>query len=236
MNIVTWNMQGSTGTRESKWNTDVKRIFLQTNVEVALLQEAGVPPSAVAVVPLGFLFGALPPPAFNLQSLLWNSGTASRPRNIGIFWLHCDLGANRNNLAIAFDVAAVNPQNFLYLNNPVGAANRPAIGIRFAYGGGSLDVYTLHAFSGGGGDAPGFLAAINARGANWAVGGDFNRAPPPPLWAGAPGVLCPHNAVPTHPGSGTNLDYAFKRFAPAVTGIVDANFIVSDHFPVYYVI
>jgi cytolethal distending toxin subunit B len=100
MNIVTWNMQGSTGTGESKWNTDVKRLFLKANVEVALLQEAGMPPlSAAAVVPLGFLFGALPPPAFNLQSLLWNLGTASRPRNVGIFWLHCDLGANRNNLA-----------------------------------------------------------------------------------------------------------------------------------------
>lgn len=233
MNVVIWNMQGSTGTGESKWNTDVKRLFLKANVEVALLQESGVPALSAAVsAPLGFLFGALP--AFNYLSLLWNLGTASRPNRVGIFWVQCDTGANRNNLAIAFKNADVVAQNFLYLANPVGAANRPAIGIRFAYGGGTLDVYTLHAFSGGGADAPGFLAAINARGAHWAAGGDFNRNPA--TMAAAPGILCPHNAVATHPGSGTNLDYAFKSFAPAVNGTVDANFIVSDHFPVYYAI
>lgn len=233
MNIVTWNMQGATGSGESKWNTDVKRLFLKANVEVALLQESGVPPrSSVAVAPLGFLFGAAPP--FVWQSLLWNLGTASRPHNVGIYWVQCDTAANRNNLAIAFNVTTVAAQNLLYLSNPTGPANRPAIGIRFAYGGGALDVYTLHAFSGGGGDGPGFLGAINARGAHWAVGGDFNRNPNT-MPAGL-GALCPHNPVPTHPGSGTNLDYAFKSFAPAVNGIVDANFVVSDHYPVYYAI
>jgi hypothetical protein len=40
-----------------------------------------------------------------------------------------------------------------------------------------------------------------------------------------------------HPGSGTNLDYAFRNAAAgAVTGVVWNNFVVSDHYPVQYTI
>lgn len=231
--IVTWNMQGATALGESKWNTDVARLFKQQpNLNVALLQEAGSPPaSAVAAAAPAFNTAG---PAFNWAYMQWNLGTASRPQNINIYWVQCDTGGNRNNLAIAFRLA---PVSLMYIPNPIIAlpVNRPAIGVRFAYGAGTLDLYTLHAFSGGGGDGPGFLNAINARGAPWAVGGDFNRNPntmPPGMLP----FLCPHNPVATHPGSGTNLDYAFRSFAPAVNGIVDVNFVVSDHYPVYYAI
>jgi cytolethal distending toxin subunit B len=184
----------------------------------------------------GFL---TPAPAFYgfavWQSLLWNLGTTSRPYNVGIYWVQCDLGGNRNNVAIAFALQAL---NFLILPNPVvapaGTTYRPAIGVRLANGAGTLDVYTLHAFSGGGGDAPGSLAAINAVSPAWAVCGDFNRAPA--SMPAVPGFLCPHDSVTTHPGTGTNLDYAFTSLAPGTAGFVDQNFVVSDHFPVYYVL
>lgn len=235
MNVVTWNMQGATGSGESKWNTDVARLFKQQpNLEVALLQEAGAPPaSAVDVAYPAFI---TPGPAFNWAYMQWNLGSASRPQIVNIYWVQCDTGGNRNNLAIAFRLA---PVNLMYIPNPIIAVlpkvNRPAIGVRFAYGAGALNLYTLHAFSGGGGDGPYFLNAVNALGAPWAVGGDFNRDPntmPP----GVLPFLCPHNPDATHPGSGTNLDYAFRSFAPPVNGIVGVKFVVSDHYPVYYAI
>lgn len=229
MIVVTWNMQGSTGGRESKWYTDVQRLFKQREprVEVALLQEAGVPPESAVLDPAPPFLTALP--AFPWDSLLWNLGTAHRPDYVRIYWVQCDPGANRNNLAIAFRPAA---DNFMIIPNPIDATRRPSLGIRFPHGAGTLDVYTFHAFSGGGHDAPGFLTAIDAVGAPWVAGGDFNRDPATVPVPG-PGNPCLHATVITHPGSGTNLDYAYSSL-PATAGVVDSNFVVSDHFPVYY--
>ena len=50
MNIVTWNMQGATGFGESKWRTDVSRLFHPDfGTEVACLQEAGYPPDSAVL-------------------------------------------------------------------------------------------------------------------------------------------------------------------------------------------
>ncbi|NCQ99950.1 MAG: hypothetical protein GPJ11_08885 [Microcystis aeruginosa L211-101] len=239
MRVVTWNMQGATGGGESKWNADVKRLFLQAGVNVACLQESGnPPPSAVPAAAPGWLPGFAPPVGLNGAYLLWNLGTSSRPFNVYIIWIETDPTGHRNNVAVA---SVLPPLNLIYIPNPLGG--RPAIGMRLLYGpAGNADIFSLHAFSGNGNDGPGLLANINLTGGSWFAAGDYNCDPT--QWglpgSGSPKIVppgtayCPHNPVPTHPGSGTNLDYAFKNPGPGVIGTVLDNFIVSDHYPVIY--
>ncbi|MEH1906054.1 MAG: endonuclease/exonuclease/phosphatase family protein [Nostoc sp.] len=233
MNIITWNMQGATGSGESKWNTDVKRLFLQLGVNVACLQECGNPPSsAIPTAAPAWLPGFAPPVGLNGAYLLWNLGTSSRPFNVYIVWIETDPNGHRNNLAVA---SILPPSNLIYIQ-PGLPGGRPALGMRLLYGPGNVDIFTLHAFSGSGNDAPGLIANINATGGLWFAAGDYNRDPT--SWTGVilPGgtVYCAHNVVATHPGTGTNLDYGFKNPGPAVVGVVGNNFVVSDHFPVSY--
>jgi len=231
MNFITWNMQGATGFRESKWTTDITRL-LQMGAEVLCLQEAGVPPpTAVAIPPPAWIANTAPagiPWAF----LQWNLGSRSRARYVYIFWMQTDPGANRNNLAI---VSTQIPNGLIAVNGGLPGA-RPSIGIQMGIGGTNVNIYSLHAFSGGGGNAPNLINNINAVGGPWFALGDYNR--PPVSWGGIalpPGTTgCPHNGRTTHPGSGTNLDYSFKNPGPAIEGEVLDNFIVSDHYPVLY--
>ncbi len=224
-------MQGATGFRESKWNTDVKRLFLNLGADIICLQEAGVPPATAISFPFpGWIAGGDPgiPWAF----LQWNLGTRSRPKFVYIFWIQCDPGANRNNLAI---VSKQQPNAVVVVNGGIPGA-RPAIGIQLFIDGVAVNIYSLHAFSGGGGNAPALLNNIHAVGGPWFALGDYNRDPG--TWAHValpPGTNgCPHNGSITHPSSGTNLDYAFINPAPSVKGVVLDNFIVSDHYPVGY--
>lgn len=250
MNLITWNMQGATSFGESKWHTDVPRLFA-ANAQILCLQECGEPPpSAVPAAPPAWIPG---PPGLQWRYLMWNLGTHSRPQIVYILWLETDPVGHRVNLAIAVSAAAAAPINLLGIPN--GAGGRPAIGLRFPYLAGTYDIYTLHAQSGNGGaDAPNLITNIVATGAaNWFAPGDFNRSPtltwnPPaapgigvaPVPAGA--VLCPHNGTITHPGSGTNLDYAFRGAGgglapnPAINGNVFTGFVVSDHYPVGYIL
>lgn len=235
MNVVTWNMQGATGSGQSKWTEDVKRLFV-AGTDVACLQECGVPPASATVAPPPPWLGPfVPPVGVNVAYLVWNLGTSTRPSYVYIFWILSDPNGNRNNLALASKVA---PNALVYVN-PGLPGGRPSIGVQLPYGFGSVCLFTLHAFSGGGQDAPNLLANINAVGGSWFAAGDYNRDPN--TWGPGPGhapppnaLLCPHNVVPTHPGSGTNLDYAFKSPGPAVFGEVFSNFVVSDHYPVGY--
>lgn len=235
MLVVTWNMQGATGSGESKWNTDVKRLFLQGGVNLACLQESGAPPpSAVMGAAPPWLPGFAAPTGVNGQYLVWNLGTTSRPFLVYVVWVETDPTGHRNNLALA---STLLPANLIYVT-PGLPGGRPAVGMRLLYGppGTYVNFFTLHAFSGGGGDAPGLLANISVTGGAWFAAGDYNRAPT--SWTGVPvpvgTVLCPHDPVSTHPGSGTDLDYACKNPGPAVVGKVATGFVVSDHFPVGY--
>lgn len=239
MLVVTWNMQGATGSGESKWNTDVKRLFLQAGVNVACLQECGnPPPSAVAAPAPAWLPGFAPPMGLIGTYLLWNLGTTSRPFNVYIVWIETDPTGHRNNVAVASMLPAL---NLIYILNPLGG--RAAIGMRLLYGpAGNVDIFTLHAFSGSGNGGPGLLANMSMTGGSWFAAGDYNCDPT--QWglpgSGSPKIMpagtayCPHNLVPTHPESGTNLDYAFKNPGPGVMGVVLDNFVVSDHYPVIY--
>ncbi len=239
MNVITWNMQGATGFGESKWNTDVSRLF-QANAEVICLQECGnPPPTAIPTAAPAWLAGhAIPGGGYQWQYFLWNLGTQSRPYFINILWIETDPVGHRVNLAIAFSAAAVAALNLIYITPGI-VGTRPAIGVRVPYGGATLDIYTLHAISPGGADGPNLINNIIAVGAPGGFcAGDYNTDPN--TWAGvlpAAAVVCPHNGVVTHPGSGTNLDYAIKSAAGgAIQGSVFTGFVVSDHYPVAYLL
>lgn len=239
MNIVTWNMQGATGFGESKWITDIPRLF-KMGAHALCLQECGnLPPTSVDVPHAPVLIGGPIPHAYAARYVVINYGTASRPNNVNVFWIETDPNGHRVNLAVAFSTDAPAAVNTLYLANPAGGNARPAIGLRFPVAGGpNVDVYTVHAQSPGGADGPGLVTAIVASGAPFFSAGDYNTDPANwvhvvPLGA----VLCPNNSTITHPGSGTNLDYAFRNTAAgAVNGQVVNDFIVSDHLPVAYTI
>jgi hypothetical protein len=161
----------------------------------------------------------------------WDRNAGNR---VNIFWSYTDTGANRNNLAIVFR-NTLQAYNLMFVQNPMGG--RPAIGVRLneARTGNTYDIFTFHCFSGGGNDAAGLLQGISATPNYWFAAGDFNRSPtnwyPPNPPAG--GAICPCNAI-TYPSSGSMLDYAVNSWGNVFNGAVDQNFVVSDHYPVYY--
>jgi len=237
MNIITWNMQGATGFRENKWNTDVTRLIL-AGAEILCLQECGVPPAtAVQIAAPAWLAGYAIPGGIAGGCYLWQIGSRSRGITTMIVYVQTDPGANRNNLAVVVSLGSAIPVNLIAVPN--GAGGRLALGARLRDMAGNLaDFYTLHAFSPGGPDAPGLVTGIVGVGAPvWFAGGDYNRNPA--TWAGivpAGSTLSGHTGVVTHPGSGTNLDYAFTQAGTNYTGVVSSGFVVSDHYPVAYVI
>lgn len=235
MNIVTWNMQGATGFGESKWNTDIPRLF-RAGAQVLCLQECGnLPDRAANIAVPAWLAG---PGAYNTRFVTLNYGTQYRPAIVNVLWVETDPVGHRVNLAVAYSAAAYAAVNSILIANPAGGGTRPAVGLRFPIGGGNnVDVYTIHAQSPGGADGPGLITSIVATAAPFFAAGDYNTNLP---WAGGVplgSVACPNNAAVTHPGSGTNLDYAFRPTAAgAVNGYVGGDFIVSDHLPVGYAI
>lgn len=231
MRIITWNMQGATSGGESKWNTDVTRLFKGAKADVVCLQEAGCSfPASGEVIPAPAWISVAP--KNTIIYFRWNIGSHHQPMNIYVLWIQCDLGANRNNLAIA---STIPPVNLIY-TLPGLPGGRPGLGMRLSYNNAFINVFTLHAFSGNGNDAPGLLRSINEKGSPWFAAGDYNRDPS--IWdiskLPTNTALCEHNLDITHPGSGTNLDYAFFNPARAFPGTVMNNFVVSDHYPVVY--
>ncbi|WP_435106948.1 hypothetical protein [Arhodomonas sp. AD133] len=215
-------MQGGTDSIESKWNKYVNQLV--QHIDYICLQEAGALPqtSTPAPGPVPGWATAAPPAAFAWQYHIWNIGTQSRPKNVHILWGQTDTAGNRVNLAICSLIA---PGALLYA--PPGlAGGRPAMGMQFAP---LVNIYTLHAFSGGGGDAGGLITNIGAGPAPWFALGDYNRAP---TWAPPLGVLCGPDA-PTHQGGG-ELDYMIKSGGGIQTGEVQQGGSWSDHFYVAY--
>jgi hypothetical protein len=100
-----------------------------------------------------------------------------------------------------------------------------------------MDVFTLHALSGGGNDAPGLIQNIDALvngiplQLQWCAAGDFNREPS--TWAPAAGAIMPPNNI-TRPANGVKIDYCVQFPAPQQVGagFVISTFVVSDHYPV----
>jgi len=230
--LVTWNMQGANGFGGgNKWRQDVTRLFLQEGVQIACLQECGVPAATAVPAPgLAPIAGPTPVP---VALFTWNMRSVRRPFNVNGVFAQTDPappnGANRCNLSI---VTTLTIQGVSMVAGP--AWGRPALGITLNNpNGGTIVVYSLHARSGGGNDAPTLIGNIAGVGGSWFAAGDYNRNPA--SWAGLiPGgaFACNHQD-PTLPAWGTILDYAFCTGA-GLPGAVDDNFVVSDHFPVYY--
>ncbi len=214
-------MQGASHSIENKWNTGVRNL-LANSANVCCLQECGAMPASANLVYQnvnGFI---------GLNLFTW--GTARNHKYI--LFYQSDPNGNRCNLAIVSNIQIINPHicgTLLYPNNsPIW---RPVIGL-FVNG---LAVFTIHAISPGGPDAPGLLNVVaNNMGATpWSVSGDYNRIPT--SMAGT-GVVCPPNGQTyssTHPHK--KIDYLIKQGGPVVTGQV-LNLIMSDHLPVVFMI
>ncbi|MBX4967901.1 endonuclease/exonuclease/phosphatase family protein [Rhizobium binae] len=246
MRIVGINMQGSNvGTGQSKFVGVISQFFLDRRVaaDIVCIQEAGPSPptggSFTAYNPANYppwLGGVAPPPAALMFIGSWAVGR--EPLIVKVFWLQTDPGGNRCNLCICIRDSIETP-HLIYIPAAGAAASRGAIGFEVRLTGGAIRrIYTLHALSGGGADAPALMAGISvaplAPGAAapppWIAVGDYNRAPSPAAWpVPPPGTICPPNAA-TLPSHDSKLDYAIcsPGLGPA-TVIVQPAGSVSDH-------
>jgi len=247
MIVMTWNMQGAMGgtssgfdiqkasTRyASKWVDNIAVLMKSNAVGVLLLQEVGsLPEGAIPVTtPVNWVKGYAPPTGMATGVYQWNLGSSYREFLVNILWVLCDTGARRNNLAIVWANDQLKSSNFFFIDNTMGG--RPAIGVTLTANSNALNFFTLHAFSGNGNDGPGLATAIANIGSPFFLGGDFNRDLKDAT-APANTFVCPHDSVTTHPGSGTNLDYAIYSNS-SVVGTVLTDYVVSDHYPVVYAI
>lgn len=244
MNVITWNMQGATGgssssfdikkasTRyESKWVDNIAVLIKSNNVGVMLLQEVGSLPNGAIPVsqPINWLKGFAPPGGMAVGMYQWNLGSSYRKFIVNILWVLCDTGANRNNLAIVW-TDTLKASTCFFVDNVMDG--RPSIGVTLTENSSAVNFFTLHAFSPGGNDGPGLTSSAAGIGAPYFIAGDFNRDPQDAVIP-SNGYLCSHDAITTHPGTGTNLDYAISS-ASSVYGTVLSDYVASDHFPVMY--
>lgn len=221
MKIANWNMQGASHSTENKWNAGVRNL-LANDADVCCLQECGGLPASVKLAYQnvnGF-------PGLNLYT--W--GTDRNHKYI--LFYQSDHNGNRCNLAIVSNIQIINPHICGTLLYPAVAPKwRPVIGL-FING---LAVFTIHAISPGGTDAPGLLNSItmNMGAAPWSVSGDYNRVPVSMVGVG---IVCPPNGPTyssTHPRK--QIDYLIKQGGAVVTGQVLSLFL-SDHLPVVFII
>ncbi|EGM2645828.1 cytolethal distending toxin S-CDT [Salmonella enterica] len=172
--VMTWNLQGSSASTESKWNVNVRQLLSGTaGVDILMVQEAGaVPTSAVPTGRHIQPFGVGIP----IDEYTWNLGTTSRQDIRYIYHSAIDVGARRVNLAIVSRQRADN----VYVLRPTTVASRPVIGIGLGN-----DVFlTAHALASGGPDAAAivrvtinFFRQPQMRHLSWFLAGDFNRSP-----------------------------------------------------------
>ncbi|EEE1291057.1 cytolethal distending toxin subunit B family protein [Salmonella enterica subsp. diarizonae] len=172
--VMTWNLQGSSASTESKWNINVRQLLSGTaGVDILMVQEAGaIPISAVRTGRHIQPFGVGIP----IDEYTWNLGTTRRQDIRYIYYSPIDVGARRVNLAIVTRRRADN----VYVLRPTTVASRPIIGIGLGN-----DVFlTTHALASGGPDAAAivrvtynFFRTPQMRHLSWLLGGDFNRAP-----------------------------------------------------------
>ena len=226
MNIITWNMQGSNASTESKWNSGVVPLLHTANPSpIVCLQECGrVPASAELIDTLSFPVGA--GESDTVEVYRWG-GTRTR-LGYYIFFHNWDQGGSRVNTAI---VTSTPPQDFaasVALVNPKGEATwRPALGVQF----GDTWVFSFHATSPGGPDGAGLLSTVATYYPSWVVAGDWNRAPGD-LTAPNGSVICPPNSnTYSIVNPSLHYDYSVCSGVTSVTGTV-LSLMMSDHFPV----
>ncbi|MGL6236454.1 MAG: hypothetical protein ACRC20_14040 [Segniliparus sp.] len=181
----------------------------------------------------------------HVEEYRWSIGSAGRTRQDHRIF-HYNVGRLRVNLAIII------PEDWADRVTPVIIAdgegqNRPLLGLRIMRDpadprGQDITVYSFHAVSGGGPNAPHMLREVAAHTATpFVVAGDFNREPrqgaaPATSWLfpSEVGSAIPSDR-PTH--NNNFLDYAVASTSrdPGATGItLDRG--DSDHGPVFYLL
>jgi cytolethal distending toxin subunit B len=213
---------------ESKWTKGVTQLLRKpVEADVVCLQECGALPGHIGP-------GAAPPWNVNIANVQWVYCTWTPFREtFNVLWIQTDPAGNRVNLALC---SPGEPAGLLYAN-PGLAGGRPAIGFRVANP--QIDVFTLHAFSGNGNDAPGLIqnidGVVNGIPLNfaWCAAGDFNREPG--TWVPPAGAILAPNAI-TRPASNAEYDYCVQFPVPQMLteGYVITGLHMSDHEPVVY--
>jgi cytolethal distending toxin subunit B len=220
MKIVNWNMQGANHTLENKWNQGVANLL--NHVDVCSLQECGgIPPSAQ-------LLEANVAGIDGLKMYTWGTSRATKY----ILYFPWDVAGNRCNLAVVSNIRPIDPANDGFLFYPdFLPVHRPVIGMMVN----NIAIFSIHAISGGGNDAPGLINKVDTSmaGSNWTVSGDYNRTPGSMVGTG--GVICPPNQNTysvLNPYS--QIDYMIKSGGLSINGEVLTSVILSDHYPVLY--
>jgi len=254
--VATWNMQGTSETFNTKWRTKV--LELARANDVVLIQEAGVSPLSARLV--SYLnvqdqFGT----TYVVAQLLWEAGTTSRPEHYHVFYL--DVKRLRVNLAIVVAASRdIDVREVVVLSDGLPDTNgdpitRPALGVQIRRQSPApqpptetVTVFSFHAISGGGVNAPRMLREISWHTETpYVLAGDFNRDPritnsayPSRRgnWISPPDIaqLAMAEAA-THPSTDPQnmLDYAVTNGSSEVTrgGRVDT-LGPSDHLAVSY--
>ena len=239
VNVATWNMQGASEATDTKWRTFVLQLA-RANAVVAL-QEVGVVPSSALHANRIVVLDQFGTP-FEVEHYRWNAGTDTRPERYQIFFV--DVQRLRVNLAIVVSEASgldiVRPVVISdgLPNSESGRFNRPALGLQLRLRSTSQElvtVYSFHAISGGGVNAPRMLREVSWHTpSRFFMTGDFNRDPrpaPPGLylrrgeWISPPEIA--QLALPaseTHPSVApvTMLDYAVVNGTEPPAGSVQA--------------
>jgi cytolethal distending toxin subunit B len=220
MHIVTWNMQGANHSEENKWNAGVRNLMNNAG-HICCLQECGAVPASAHLVNANFA-GIM-----GLNYYTWGTERTA----IHILFYPADPNGNRCNLAIVSERPPLNARMVYPAATPVW---RPAIGIQVNP---NFWVFTLHAISPNGPDAPGLLNAINGSvppGASWAALGDYNREP---VTLVTPYVVVPPNRNTFSVNNPVRaIDYCVKNYVPQNWGAVQLGLIMSDHYPVVFLL
>ncbi|MGY4644959.1 FG-GAP-like repeat-containing protein [Cellulomonas sp. URHB0016] len=242
--LVTWNMRGANEDEAdtNKWFNNVRGWARQ--YPIVLLQEAGATPASSSTQLTGLTRTTVSRngtiTAHQIQRYSWNVGTENTaPAYRTVYFVLTQNGrGGRVNIAVVVDRE---PDEVNVVENPIDAG-RIALGVRY----GAHWYFTVHALSGGGGDAGLLLDEIDSevlrwgedRGVDyrWTVGGDFNVEPQvlvdrdyfPPL----AGMIATDVNTPTH-DSGNRYDYFVTN--ERNTDLGDAYVLggpPSDHRPV----
>ncbi|MER5887167.1 FG-GAP-like repeat-containing protein [Streptomyces sp. NPDC001941] len=173
--VITYNLQGATAGRDSKWFNTIRRYAIAA--DVVTVQEAGPEPPGDFVENI-VIDPAAPGRSGYVQRYRWRVADERDRETFHIYYLQTDSQdgryvGGRNNLAIVTRQLADEVR--IIRNHDPGRTARNALGIRL----GNEWYYSFHALSGSAADAPAMTQAMAdaAGGRNWTIGADFNIEP-----------------------------------------------------------
>jgi len=228
MKLLTWNMEGSND--GEKWSA-LTSIHSTHPFDVACVQECGDTVD----------FGGNPVSEKQIKAHLtvstYNLGTSSRECPVYVTHLVTSGVENRCSLAIVSFENKFVSGTIDYAEALGSFQYRPALYAQVNLGGSqNLYVSSIHAASGGGGDAPGLVKAVaqECGKSPLVVAGDYNRDPSSIMGLDASFTIMPPNAA-TRPKSGKKLDYAIASHCGGRSAIGQVLSVgMSDHDPVLY--